>query len=237
MFTGLLFCQDCDRKLYRTNKYSGRGTHFYNCSTYRLVGRRSECSPHYIANLAIEEIVLRNLREAISYVSRNESEFIREMADFSIAERDRELMRGKDDLAKAEKRIAELDVIFKRIYEDNISGKLTDTRFIKLSGEYEREQDDLKKAVEALRLDIKEREKKKTDARHFVALTKKYTDLKELDATVLREFIHKIYVSEKDKQARTQKVEIVYNFIGIFDFNETASLGKPNKTTGETGVA
>jgi DNA invertase Pin-like site-specific DNA recombinase len=105
MFSGLLFCPDCESKLYRMKKYTGRDTHFYSCAKYHLSGRgrNRECSSHYIGNLALEEIVLRNLREAIAYVSRHEDGFIRELSAFSASERDRELARQKDELAKSEK--------------------------------------------------------------------------------------------------------------------------------------
>ncbi|MCL2853901.1 MAG: DUF4368 domain-containing protein, partial [Defluviitaleaceae bacterium] len=222
MFSGLLFCPDCSNKLYRTKKYNGRDTHFYSCATYHAYNVPRECSSHYIGNLAIEEIILRNLQEAIAFVSQYEAEFIRELADHSVTERDRELAKSKSELAKAEKRVVELDDIIKHLYEDNISGKLTDERFIKLSKDYEYEQAELKKSAGVLSRDIKEREKKKIDTKNFVAVTKKYTDLQELDAAVLREFIERVYVSEKDKQTKTQEVQIVYNFIGAFDFVEAA---------------
>jgi DNA invertase Pin-like site-specific DNA recombinase len=218
MFSGLMFCPDCGQKLYRTKKYNGKDTHFYTCSKYHLDSKYRPCTSHYIGNIALEAVILRNLREAISYVSRYENDFIREMSDISIAERDRELAKSKTELSKAESRVIEIDEIIKRLYEDNISGKLSDERFIKLSGDYEREQDELKRLSDIMRRDIKEREQRKTDARNFVAITKKYTDLQELDATVLLEFIEKIYVYEKDKQAKTQEIRIVYNFIGAFDF-------------------
>jgi hypothetical protein len=237
MFSGLMFCPDCGSRFYRTKKYNGRDTHFYSCSTYKRDSKEMQCTAHYIGNLALEEVVLRNLREAIAFVSRYEDDFIRELADVSLNERDRELAKSRAELAKAEKRVTELDDIIRRLYEDNIGGKLTDERFIKLSHGYEREQESLGSAIEALRRDIKEREKRKTDARNFVAVTKKYTDLKELDAAVLREFIERIYVSEKDKQAKTQEVRIVYNFIGAFDFSQAAEHTKSRKTIAKTGVA
>ena len=232
MFSGLMFCPDCGNKLYRMKKYRGRDTHYYVCASYRLDDIERLCTVHYIGNIALEEIVLRNLREAIAYVSGHEGEFVRELSEYSITERDRELAKGRAELARAEKRIVELDGIFKHLYEDNISGKLTDERFIKLSGDYEDEQGTLKAMADKLRADIKEREKKKTDAKNFVAVTKKYTDLQELDATVLREFVERIYIHERDKQAKTQEVSIVYNFIGAFDFVQAAGQARCEKTTG-----
>ena len=106
-----------------------------------------------------------------------------------------------------------------------------------LTAAYEREQDALKEYATALRKDIKEREKRKTDAKQFVAVAKKYTELEELDATVLRELIEKIRVSEKDKQTGEQLVEITYNFIGAFDFQQAAQQTKLNISTAKMGVA
>lgn len=133
-----------------------------------------------------------------------------------MRERDWELTRKKDTLTKSEKRIAELDLIIKRLYEDSISGKLTDERFIKLSRDYELGQDNLKGMVEVLHKDVKRREQKKNNARSFIAAAKKYTDLAELDATALREFIDKIYVSKtsgqkgRGKTDKEREIEIVY---------------------------
>ena len=147
-------------------------------------------------------------------------------ADQSLRERDKELAQKKDVLAQAEKRIAELDVIFKRIYEDNISGKLSDERFIKLSRDYEQEQENLKGVVEQLRQDVKKQEKEKLNVKSFISAVKKYTDMTELDASVLREFVEKIYISdvytpdENEPRVKVREIQIVYNFIGAFDFEE-----------------
>ena len=127
---------------------------------------------------------------------------------------------NKEVLRKAEKRIDELDGIIKRLYEDNLTGKLTDERFIKLSRDYEAEQNDLKTSIEAMREDMKQREQKKSNVKHFINATKKYTDLKEIDSTIIREFIDRIEISatEKWKKKQSRKISIVYNFIGAFDF-------------------
>lgn len=238
MFSGILFCGDCQNRMYRTLKYKGRGTHFYTCATYHNDAIDRECTTHYIDNVALEEVILRNLREAISYVSKHEAEFVQELENASAAERDRGLAKSKAELAKAERRIAELDEIIKHLYEDTLSGKLTDARFIKLSGGYEREQEELKALTDTLHKEITKREQKKTDARNFVAVTKRYTDLQELDATVLREFIERIYIYEKDKQTQTQEIQIVYNFIGAFDFTQAAEQRQTmQKRAGKVSVA
>ncbi|GHU87756.1 recombinase [Clostridia bacterium] len=236
MFSGLLFCADCGAKLYqcRANAFEKRQEHFI-CSTYR--NNRGNCTTHTIRNVVLEEIVLRNLREAIGYVSRYESEFIREAADISLREQDRELAKKRGTLEQSEKRITELDNIIKRLYEDNISGKLTDERFIKLSGDYEREQSNLKATADALRKDLKGQEQKKGNVKNFIAATKKYTDLQTLDATVLREFIDKIYVSAMDRKSKTREIEIVYNFIGAFDFGAVVENAQSHPKQKKIGVA
>jgi hypothetical protein len=174
----------------------------------------------------LEEVILQNLREAVTYVSQHEDEFIREASDIKEKERDRELAKKKSEMARAESRVAELDGIIKRLYEDNISGKLTDERFVKFSRDYEREQDNLKAFAEMTRKEIKEQEKNRTNVKSFIAATKKYTDIMELDATVLREFISKIHVHEKDKETKTQAIQIEYNFVGIFDFEMAIQTAK-----------
>ena len=135
-------------------------------------------------------------------------------------------------MKKAESRVTELDDIIKRLYEDNINGKLTDERFVKLSRDYEREQDNLKSVIEVKRKELVEQEKNRINVKSFIATTKKYTDLKELDATVLREFISKIFVSENDKKTKTRELRIVYNFVGAFDFDSAIEQAvNPQRTT------
>ena len=225
MFSGLMYCMDCGGILHhsRTNKYKKRQEYFV-CSKYRH--KRGCDSPHSIRNVVLEEIILQNLREAIAYVSQYERDFIREASDVSIMNKEREFATKKDVLTKAENRVAELDSIIKRLYEDNLTGKLTDERFVKLSRDYEREQDEQKTMIKATRRELKEREHSRSNIANFIAATKKYTDLKELDATVLRAFIDKIYVSAYDKNTQTRELKIVYNFIGAFDFMAATEQAK-----------
>ena len=189
---------------------------YFICSTYRK--GKDLCTTHSIKNVVLHEIVLRNLREAISYVSEHEAEFIQDAAESDMRDRDAEFVRKRDTLVKADTRIAELDRIISRLYEDNVMGKLSDERFIKMSHDYELEQSNLKSMAEVLRKDLKQQEQQKTNVKAFIAAVKKYTDLQELDTAVLRAFIDRIEVSHVDKKSRTREITIVYNFIGAFDF-------------------
>ena len=218
IFSGLLYCAECGGKMYqcRATNFTEEQKYFI-CSTYRK--GKDLCTTHSIKNVVLHEIVLRNLREAIEYVTQYEAEFIQEAADSRLRERDAEFSRKRETLSRAESRIAELDNLFKHLYEDNVNGKLSDERFIKMSRDYELEQENLKSMAEVLREEIKQQEKQKTNVKAFISVVKKYTDMQELDASILREFIDHIEVSHTDKKSKTREITIVYNFIGAFDFD------------------
>ena len=217
IFSGLLYCAECGGKMYqcRATNFTEEQKYFI-CSTYRK--GKDLCTTHSIKNVVLHEIVLRNLREAIEYVTQYEAEFIQEAADSRLRERDAEFSRKRETLSRAESRIAELDNLFKHLYEDNVTGKLSDERFIKMSRDFELEQENLKSMAEVLREEIKQQEKQKTNVKAFISVVKKYTDMQELDASILREFIDRIEVSHTDKKSKTREITIVYNFIGAFDF-------------------
>ena len=212
IFSGLLYCAECGGKMYqcRATNFTEEQKYFI-CSTYRK--GKDLCTTHSIKNVVLHEIVLRNLREAIEYVTQYEAEFIQEAADSRLRERDAEFSRKRETLSRAESRIAELDNLFKHLYEDNVTGKLSDERFIKMSRDYELEQENLKSMAEVLREEIKQQEKQKTNVKAFISVVKKYTDMQELDASILREFIDHIEVSHTDKKSKTREITIVYNFI------------------------
>jgi DNA invertase Pin-like site-specific DNA recombinase len=236
LFSGILFCEDCGAKMYLSRAKNFKPEQeYYICSNYRK--NRELCdTTHSIRNVVLKEIVLKNLREAIAYVSMNEKDFLREAADISAQKHDKGLAEDKQALTKAEKRVNELDTIIKKLYEDNVTGKLTDERFMKLSRDYEFEQKGLIPLIETMRHDIKQQQQKRQNTKAFITATKKYTDLKELDGAILREFIDRIEISatEKYKKKQTRKINIVYNFVGAFDFNAasvTAEVVQKEKKT------
>ena len=218
MFSGLLYCADCGRKLsFHRKADEPAEKHHYLCENYR--SNTANCTMHYIRNVVVERIVLENLKEVIQYVSNYEDEFVRMVMDSDMRQRNRELAQKKKRLAEIQKRIGELDTIFQRIYEDNIIGKLSDERFMKMSKGYEDEQHTLQTEADEIQSELQQEEKKSVDVKRFLAIVKKYTDLTELTPEILREFIDKIIVHAPDKSSgrRLQEIEIIYNHIGEFD--------------------
>lgn len=218
MFSGLLYCADCGRKLsFHRKADDPPEKHHYLCENYR--SNTANCTMHYIRNVVVERIVLENLKEVIQYVSNYEDEFVRMVMDSDMRQRNRELSQKKKRLAEIQKRIGELDTIFQRIYEDNIIGKLSDERFMKMSKGYEDEQHTLQAEADEIQSELQQEEKKSVDVKRFLAIVKKYTDLTKLTPEILREFIDKIIVHAPDKSSgrRLQEIEIIYNHIGEFD--------------------
>lgn len=218
MFSGLLYCADCGRKLsFHRKADEPAEKHHYLCENYR--SNTANCTMHYIRNVVVERIVLENLKEVIQYVSNYEDEFVQMIMDSDMRQRNRELAQKKKRLAEIQKRIGELDTIFQRIYEDNIIGKLSDERFMKMSKGYEDEQHTLQTEANEIQSELQQEEKKSVDVKRFLAIVKKYTDLTALTPEILREFIDKIIVHAPDKSSgrRLQEIEIIYNHIGEFD--------------------
>ena len=218
MFSGLLYCADCGRKLsFHRKADEPAEKHHYLCENYR--SNTANCTMHYIRNVVVERIVLENLKEVIRYVSDYEDDFVRMIMDADMKQKSRELAQQKRRLAEIQKRIGELDTIFQRIYEDNIIGKLSDERFMKMSKGYEDEQRTLQAEADIIQIELQQEEKKSVDVKRFLAVVKKYTDLTELTPEILHEFVDRIIVHAPDKSSgrRLQEIEIIYNHIGEFD--------------------
>lgn len=221
MFSGLLFCVDCGSKMsFHRRVDEPAEKHNYVCSNYR--GNTKSCTMHYIRNVVVEQIVLDNLREVIGYVSQYEDEFIRMVMDTDVRQRNKELTKQKKRMSEIQSRMKELDNLFQRIYEDNISGKLSDERFMKLSKGYDTEQADLQEEMTRLQEHIQQAEKQSVNVDRFLSIVKKYTNLTELTPEILHEFVDRIIVHAPDKSSgrRLQEIEIIYNHIGTFDHSK-----------------
>ena len=234
-FTGLLYCADCGAKMYNHRGGAGRARNWkgelngkrrpdrdeYNCSTYNL-SRQSydkQCSQHYIRTEVVRKLVLETIKAVSDYVITNEEEFINRIYSTSRDKQKESIKSLKRKIAQDTKRVNELNMLMKKLYEDNISGKLSDKRFEYMLNEFENEQDTLEISMENAKAEIEKYESDTVRADKFIELVKRYTDFSELTTPMLNEFVEKILVHEADYSSgeRVQEVEIYLNFIGKFE--------------------
>ena len=219
IFSGLLFCNDCGKKMYfQSPVVDLRNKDHYRCSSYKH--DTSACSSHYISDDALQSIVLENIQRVISYMKDYEDLFIQEQLAKSTQDELKQISKNKKELEKAKNRIIEIDSLFMHIYEDNVSGKISDDRFRKLSFNYDKEQQELKIKIEQLSKDIENTEKKETDITQFISNVKKYTEIDHLTVEILNELIEKIVIHQQEKIAgkKTQEIDIYYRGVGIISF-------------------
>ena len=215
MFSGMVYCADCGNKLHlcRTKSWDRRLDN-YVCGTYKR--KRGECSAHYIRSTVLETLVLDNLRKVIAYVRDYEDDFVRQVTENKAAEQMQMLSVSKRQMEQQMRRIAEIDNIIKRLYEDNLSGKLSDSRFSKMSADYEKEQQELESNHAELKKTVDTCEEKALNIKSFLKCVRKYTEPSELTPDILHELVEKIIVYAPDKSSghRTQQIDIYYNFVG-----------------------
>ena len=224
MFSGMMFCADCGSVMYQCRATGFRKEQeYYLCSGYRK-GKHVCPTPHSIRTVILEELILHNLRQIVLFARVHEDRFVKMVMDMDMKEKSKELAKKRKLLSEIEKRIVELDTIFKRLYEDNITGKLTDERFHKLSLDYEEEQKNLNSQVAFIREEIMTAESKSADVSRFLSIVKQYTEIPELTPRILHEFVDKIVIhSATDPYSRTnrrQEVDIYYKGIGIVEMSK-----------------
>lgn len=221
MFSGLLYCADCGEKLYfcTTNSFSPNQDH-YVCSNYK--SNTGTCSAHFIREETLKLFVLQRIFAVTAMFFDDIQNFQKAVYQQRFSEAEKAMKRRKKELEQARKRIAEVDRIFKRIYEDDIAGVISHDRFLKLSAEYEAEQKELTEFVNAEQVAVNSYEQDKTDFDSFAAVIRKYVGIRELTPTIVNEFVKKIIVHAPDKSSghRRQKIEIVWNFTGELEQGE-----------------
>lgn len=217
LFSGVAYCADCGEKMYycTTQNFEERQDHFV-CSTSRKKGK-DVCGTHFIRAVVLEKGVLRFLQILLWYISDCESLFREKLGAKRKEDFKKELSAKRRQLTQAQRRIEELDRLFKRIYEDNISGKINDSRFQKLSGDYENEQAELTKKVQTLKQEIVKQQEEADSIEQFIRRAKKYPELTELTPAVLHDLVNKVYVCAPDKSSghRVQDVRISLACIGF----------------------
>ena len=218
LLSGMVFCDTCKAKMYQVR---GKGwTHDKEhlvCATYRKV--KGGCSSHQIRNVILEKIILDEIRKITKFTKEHKDEFIKLVIEKSNKVFESSIKDYKNKLEKLETRHNELDNIIKKLYEDNVSGKLTDDRFIKLSTDYENEQKELESTIKELKIIISKSNEINDNSKRFIELVDKWTDIKVLTSELLRNFVEKIYVSDKQviDGKKVQKIRIIWNCIGEFN--------------------
>ena len=218
--TGLLYCADCGGKMYVHRTNNGKRISQYTCSQYSKVPVGKLCkTQHRINEDVVLSLVSEMLKAIAEYAKHDRVEFVRVVQEAQSSQQTAEVKKQRIRLATAKQRVSELEVLLCKIYEDNILGKLSDSRYATLDAQYEKEQTELTAEISALEKAVKSYEKHEKDADRFIALIDKYENFDKLTIAMLNEFIEKILVHERDRKGSiqtTQEVEIYFNFVGRF---------------------
>ena len=227
ILSGMLYCADCGEKMYLCRCSTVKQAEYFNCSTYRKK-KKKYCTSHQITAHAVMAMVKNDLRYTIQFANDNKETFMSILKERTEAKNKRELASAIEEKEVAEKRIVALDKIIQSLYEDKVSGKLSEERYIKMSDNYEAEQKELTEKVKTLKADIEKAQTKYDNIQKFMAIVKRYSDFEELTPEILRAFVDKIIIYEKQKVNGhiRHTIEIVYNFVEAIELPDFDSWDK-----------
>ena len=228
MFSGLLVCADCGHNLHFHFNQGNPDIKYFNCSNYK--GNRGTCtSTHYVRVDFLEQVVLGEIRRLTKFASQFEDEFVKAVIGHSQQAEATDRKLKEKELKALQARDEELDGLFERIYEDNVSGKLSDDRFARMSRRYEEEQKELAEKIKALRAEIDKQNSQSMTTDMFISLVRKYTRARKLTPRMLNELIEKIEVfnAEKVDGVWEQRLRIHYNCVGAIEIPDLIPLPAP----------
>ena len=231
MFSGLLVCADCGSNLHFHFNQGNPEIKYFNCSNYK--GNRGTCgSTHYVRVDFLEQVVLGEIRRLTKYAGLYEDDFLKEVIGHSRQAEETERRLKEKELKSLLARDDELDGLFERIYEDNVSGKLSDDRFAKMSRRYEEEQKEISEKIKKLRSEIEKQSSRATSTDMFVSIVRKYTRARKLTPRMLNELVEKIevYNAEKIDGEWVQRLRIHYNCVGEMNIPNEPALPIPAVT-------
>ena len=218
VFSGLLKCPECGGNLNFHFNQNNHDIKFFSCQNHNS-GYRKCSKTHYIRLDFLEQVVLYEVKRLACFASEYENDFIKAMIGRSAKVAENTALRKQRELDALTARDRELDMLFERLYEDNVAGKIDDARFAKMSKRYEQEQGENAKKIKALRLELKKDESKRMDIDDFLETVRRYTDAATITKRMVAELIDhiEVYHAEKQDGITNQRVDIHYNCIGAFD--------------------
>lgn len=215
IFSGLLYCGECGAKMYTRACGGAEKQYHYTCGSYRArAGTRENCTMHYIRRAVLKELVLADMRRVTACAKEEEAALLAAAVRYGEQTARKASAERRRELEKAETRVKELDALFRRLYEDNALGKLSDTQFSALASGYEDEKNALMPRIGELRAAVNAITNHDADGGRFLAIVRKYTEPGELTYENVHEFVDRILIHELDKETRTRRIEIVYSFAG-----------------------
>ena len=226
VLSGMVFCGDCGKKLYQVRGRNLPQKEYMVCSTYRKV--KGGCTSHQIRNEVLESFILEGIQSISAYVRDHEAEFIELVTQKTQSELNRSMRDWKKELEQAQARIRKLDDIIQHLYEDKIEGTISDERFSKMSANYETEQAQLEARITELKWLISAEKESVVNVNVFIELVKRRTEIKELTAEVIWEYVEKVIVfqAETIDGVKTQRLKIIWNCIGDFSPPNTTKTEK-----------
>lgn len=230
ILSGKVFCADCGAKLYycTTNGFSVNQD-FFTCANYR--SNRGECSAHFIRNITLCKLVYTHLQNVLSYIQQFEKTFLKYEIQKANTEHMEAVRKARTEIVGLKARDKNLDLLFKRLYEDMVSGRISTERFDNLSAGYEAEQKELRAEITGLQELIDKGTQEQYDLNQFLKNVRKYTNPTELTAEIVNDLIDKIVVHAPDKSSghRRQKVDIYYKAVGIINIADDLTVASDGR--------
>ena len=233
--TGLMFCADCGAKMYNHRGKAGNARDWagrpngkkrpdrdeYNCSRYDLGNQHYDkyCTTHLIRTAVVNELLLEAIKGVCDYALNNEAEFMAQVCSASEDRQEKAARAIRQRKQRNEKRTDELTRLIRKLYEDNVSGRLSDTLFEQMLRDFEAELSDLTEIISQDQQELERISRETINAEKFLSLVRKYTDFSELTPAMINEFVEKILVHQAQGKgaSRTQEIEIFFNFVGKVD--------------------
>ena len=239
IFSGLLYCKDCGKAMVLSRAHTMDAVkNNFQCATYRKRGKET-CSGHYIRENQLAAILLDDLRRVTHFARKNELLFAEHITQKNGAEIRREIARTERELEGFKRRDTELTALFKRLYEDNVLGKIPNEVFRKLSGDYLTEQKEIQTAIPKREADLENLRASVTNVSAFIEKARQYTEINELTAEILHLFIERVEIGEREEKwshTAPQEISIYYRDIGLMDM-DAEKPDEPKATSSSPEVA